>query len=142
MWPYGWELLILYHQFAKSGGNRRCSSWDVKFLICHLILQDHVIKGSFDFMNRSSLKVSHLPAKFVGHRHCGSRDIVFSVVGDNSECRHSHLPVCPAIVTRVYSNQIPKILRVSDKLSYGIQRRIHISFKHLWWRLFAKIVNR
>ena len=33
-------------------------------------------------MNRSSLKVSHLLAKFVGHRHCGSRDIVFSVVGD------------------------------------------------------------
>ena len=42
--------------------------------------QDHVIKGSFDFMGGPPYGKSHYPAKFGGHRHCGNGDIVFLVV--------------------------------------------------------------
>ena len=47
-------------------------------LICHLILQDHMIKRSYDFMSRSlsTLNVSHHPAKFGSHRDCGSEDVM------------------------------------------------------------------
>ena len=41
-------------------------------LVCPVILQDHVIKGSFDFMG---IRVSYRPAKFGGHRYSGSGDI-------------------------------------------------------------------
>ena len=42
-------------------------------LVCHVILQGHVIKGSCDFIGRNPL--SHHPAKFGCNRHSGSRDI-------------------------------------------------------------------
>ena len=44
-------------------------------LICHVILQDHVIKGSCDL----GRKVSYHPAKFGGHWHSGSGDIMILV---------------------------------------------------------------
>ena len=31
-------------------------SGDVKFLFCHVILRDHLIKGSWDFMGGSPLR--------------------------------------------------------------------------------------
>ena len=39
-------------QLAMFGGYRHCSSEDV-ILVCHVISQDHVIKGSCDFAGRS-----------------------------------------------------------------------------------------
>ena len=36
------------------GGHRHCDSRDIIALVCHVISPDHVIKGSCDFMGRSS----------------------------------------------------------------------------------------
>ena len=38
------------------GSHMDCASRDTVFLIYHVILQDHVIKGSSDFMARSLLR--------------------------------------------------------------------------------------
>ena len=43
-------------------------------LVCDVISQDHVIKGSCDFCGWEPLKVSHHPTKFGSHSHCGRRD--------------------------------------------------------------------
>ena len=40
---------------------------------CHLISQDHVIYG------KKTLNVSHHPAKFGDHKHCGRTDIMVLV---------------------------------------------------------------
>ena len=43
-------------QYPDNFGSRRhCASRDTIFLIYHVILQDHVIKGSSDFMAMSHL---------------------------------------------------------------------------------------
>ena len=31
---------------AKFGGHRQCGSGDIMVLVCHVISQDHVIKGA------------------------------------------------------------------------------------------------
>ena len=43
-------------------------------LVCHVILQDHVIKESCNFMSKI------LSAQFGGYRHYGSADLMFLVV--------------------------------------------------------------
>ena len=82
-----------YH-LAKFGGHRHCCSRDITGLMLHVTLQNHVIKGLYEFMEGSfSLYIStlpnlvatgtvlvdmilgHTPAKFCGHRHHGSGDI-------------------------------------------------------------------
>ena len=45
------------------------------FLLCHVISQNQVTKGSCDF-ERESLIVSHNPTTFGGHRHFGSGDVL------------------------------------------------------------------
>ena len=50
---------------------------DIIILVCHVILQDHAIIWSCDFMGR--VKVSHYPATFCDHKHCGSGDTIFLV---------------------------------------------------------------
>ena len=47
-------------------------------LVCHVIFEDRVTKGSSD-MGRSPPKISHHFAKFYGHRHCGSGNILVLV---------------------------------------------------------------
>ena len=42
--------IIVYHHPAKCGGHRLCGSGYIMVLVCHLILKDHIIKGSCDFM--------------------------------------------------------------------------------------------
>ena len=37
--------------------------------------------------------VSHYPAKFDNHWHCGSRDIIFLVAEEVSRCSHFNLPL-------------------------------------------------
>ena len=38
------------NHYLKFGGHRHCSSEDIMVLICHVILQEHVIKASCNFM--------------------------------------------------------------------------------------------
>ena len=44
---------MLYHNLAKFGGHRYCISRDIKFLVCHVVKQDHIIKGSGGYNDRS-----------------------------------------------------------------------------------------
>ena len=44
---------MVCHDPAKIGGDRYCGSGVIKVLVCPLISQDQVIKGSCDFMGRS-----------------------------------------------------------------------------------------
>ena len=47
---------------VKFGGNRHCGSGRIMVLVCHMILQDNVIKGSYDSVEISSLRhVNNLP---------------------------------------------------------------------------------
>ena len=46
-------------------------------LICYVILQGQVTKGSSNFMGRS--RVSHHPVKFGRHRHCSNGEIAILV---------------------------------------------------------------
>ena len=39
-----WEPLMINHHATKIGGHRHCGSGDIMILVCHMILQDHVIK--------------------------------------------------------------------------------------------------
>ena len=67
---------MVYHLLAKFGGHRCFSSRDIIFLVCQMIKQDHIIKESSDNDRGTHLKISHHSTKFVGHRHCGSGDII------------------------------------------------------------------
>ena len=53
MWLYGEKPIQENYNFVKFGGHRHCASEDIMILVCHMILQDHVIKGSCDFIDRS-----------------------------------------------------------------------------------------
>ena len=68
------ELLIVTHQLAKINGQRTCCFRDILYLMCHVTLQDHVIKEFYDFMEGTSSSCSP-PAAFGGHSHYGSGDI-------------------------------------------------------------------
>ena len=54
VWLFAWKALIVTDHIAKFHGHGACSNWDIKYLICHVALQDYVIKGSSDFMEGSS----------------------------------------------------------------------------------------
>ena len=45
--------IVRSHHPAKFGGQRHCGSRYKMVLVCHVILQDHVIKGLCDFMGSS-----------------------------------------------------------------------------------------
>ena len=44
---------MVCQHLSKFGGHRYCSSRDMMFLVCHVIKQDHVIKGSGGYNNRA-----------------------------------------------------------------------------------------
>ena len=48
------ELLIVYQHHANFGDCKHCGKEDRRYLICHVILQDHLIKVLWDTMSRSS----------------------------------------------------------------------------------------
>ena len=64
-----------YHP-AKFSGHRHSDSdsRDIMIFVCHVTLQDHVIRAFCGFMVRSFS--SHYPIKFGGHTHCGREDII------------------------------------------------------------------
>ena len=54
MWLYAWKPLIVTHHRIKFNSHKPCGSSDIKYIICDVILQDHVIKGSCDYIEGSS----------------------------------------------------------------------------------------
>ena len=50
------EIHSSYHKPGQFGEHMHCGSGNIKVSVCHLILQDHAIKGSCDFMDRSLLR--------------------------------------------------------------------------------------
>ena len=99
MWLYRQEPIKVSHHLTKFGSHRYCGSGDLMILVCHVIFQDHVIKGSRYFWvgahqgklpfclvwsrdiiiprdqivmwlyRQEPIKVSCHPAKFGSHRH-------------------------------------------------------------------------
>ena len=65
-----------YHP-ASSGGRSSSGSGVIMILVCLMISQDHVVKGSCNLFGWEFLMISHHPAKFVGHRDCGKGDMMF-----------------------------------------------------------------
>ena len=72
------RISLLSHLRAKCGGNRHFVSRYITILANYVILQNHIIKGPHDFMEKP-LTVSHHPTKFGGLRYCGSVDIMYLV---------------------------------------------------------------
>ena len=72
---------------AEFCGHRPCGSSDTATKIVYIILQDHVIKGSGDFMEgNSSLYIPTLP-KIHSHRHCVNGCVIFSLPRDLTRAR-------------------------------------------------------
>ena len=53
MWLNGKEPLKLCHHPAKYGGQRHGSNEDIMVLVCRVNLQDQVVKGSCDLMQKN-----------------------------------------------------------------------------------------
>ena len=51
---YGWKPFTLSYRLAMFGGHWSSVSGDIKYLICHVISQKHVIEGSSNFMSEAS----------------------------------------------------------------------------------------
>ena len=50
---FGMGPLMVSYQRAKFVGHEHCGSGHITVLVRHVILQEHVIKGSVNFMGRS-----------------------------------------------------------------------------------------
>ena len=75
-----------YHP-VKFGGRSHSTSGVIMILVCHMISQDRLIKGSYDPNGWEPLMVYHHPVKIGGHRPCCSGDIMFLVVEEeDSRC--------------------------------------------------------
>ena len=66
---------MVSHHLAKFSCHKDCGNVDIMISVCHVILQNHVIKSLYDFMG-GTLMVSHHSVSFGGHGHCGSEDIM------------------------------------------------------------------
>ena len=54
---------MVYNHPVKFGDHRYSGSRDIIFLVCHITLKNHVIKGSFDYIGRSTSRyVTNLPS--------------------------------------------------------------------------------
>ena len=74
MWSKGHAALCL-----RACGHRHGGSGDIMVLVCHMILDDYVIKRVMWLNGWELLIVSHDPAKFDGQWYCGSGDIMVLV---------------------------------------------------------------
>ena len=50
---YGQESFRISYHPTKFPGNNHSGSGDILALACHVISQDHAIRGSFDFIGSS-----------------------------------------------------------------------------------------
>ena len=64
---------------AKFSDYSHSDSGVIIILVCHVILQDLVIKGYCDFRGEPHM-VSNRPAKFDGYKHCCSSNMIILVV--------------------------------------------------------------
>ena len=64
---------MVSHTPVKLGGHVDRVSGDIMVLVCRMILQDLLIKGSYDFMGGTSLWQATPPVKLGRHMHCGRR---------------------------------------------------------------------
>ena len=71
---YGQELIKTNYHHIKFRDHRHSGSGDMVVLVCHVILQNHVIKGRSPH-RQESIKVGYHPTKFDGHRDSNSGDI-------------------------------------------------------------------
>ena len=53
MWLYRQKPIKVGQHPAKFGGQKHTDSGDVVVLVCHVIFQDQVVKGSWDFTGMS-----------------------------------------------------------------------------------------
>ena len=75
--------MVIKHP-AKFGGRGHCGSGDVAHLICHVTLQDHLIK-ELQLYEKKLLIVCNHSIRFGCHRHCGSGDIfIYHVTSCNN----------------------------------------------------------
>ena len=72
------------HHPAKFDGHMHCSIRDIMVLVCHMISQDHNIKGSCDSMGI-------ILSRCVTILQSGSDMIFFIVEGQNSTCPRLNL---------------------------------------------------
>ena len=57
---------MVFHHLRKFSGHRLCCRSDITYLVFHVILQDHVIKGLCKFMEgNSSMYIPTLPSLVV-----------------------------------------------------------------------------
>ena len=78
MWLYGQESIKVSYHSAKFGGQGPNGGENIVILVCHVISQYHMIKGSCDFKRYDPIKVGYHPSKFGGRRHSERGDIVVS----------------------------------------------------------------
>ena len=82
------------------------------FLVCHLILQGHVIKKLF--YGWEPLMVSHDPAKIGGYRQYGSKDmmvLVFRVISQDYVTKGSSNLMCVSCSRQVIN--LPNLVSIS-----------------------------
>ena len=75
----GLKFLIVSLLFAKFSDHRPCGSSNRAARIFCVTLQDHVIKGSGDFMEGNSSLHIPTPPKIDSHRHCVNGYIIILV---------------------------------------------------------------
>ena len=78
------------YRSAKFDGHSHSGSGVIRNLVCQVILQDHMVKRSYDFMDGSpSWYVTTL---FGDHSHCGSGDMFLVAEEENSRYSRFNLP--------------------------------------------------
>ena len=50
MQSYEWELLKISHHLGKSCRHRHYDKGDIMFLICHVVSNEHMLKGLHEFL--------------------------------------------------------------------------------------------
>lgn len=77
---------------ATFGCLRHWDTGDNMVLVCHVILVDHMIRGSRYVMSGEPLMISKHHVTFGGHRRSGSGDTMFLMVEEqDSKCFHLNL---------------------------------------------------
>ena len=79
---FGQEPIKASYHPPNFGDHSHCGSGTIIILVCHVISQNHVIKGSSEFLGRSpSRKVTTLPSLMAIGMQCCSGNIFLVVQG-------------------------------------------------------------
>ena len=66
---------LVYHHPTKFAGRIHCGGVNITVLVCQVISEDHMMKGSCDFISKDPSR----SVKFGGHRYSDSGDIMIFV---------------------------------------------------------------